>query len=500
MVKGADEERFSARSARETAESCAALALLAAGYVLQILGIVDRGTALVIAGAVLGVMAEVLVLSRERALARRLARAQCTAPVRQVVRDALLLGGLAGLGVSRPGGQGGWLLPAVLGCWALHFLCQAVAGAVRTRRRLPLVTRNIDASGLRPIAGPAGPVRTPGRAAADRVGALTTAGRWPPPVRGSTLWAEGGLCCGVALLAGTAYLASWLLPGKRVAGEEEALAWLEGWLAGYRPTVGMYFSGGNASAYQANMWLSTLAELDGRPVIVLRERYMVQQIEATDVPIVCIPKVAHLMTLEHSTLKVLLHPANAGKTSQALRIPSIKQAFINHGESDKLSSCNPYAKAYDEVWVAGPAARERYALADVGRGGQGRRRGRPPPAGPDRAVRRRVLRATRTTVLYAPTWEGWTDDPGNTSLILAGESIVAALLADPGVRLFYKPHPLTGDVDPRAGAGRTAGQRDDRASRRGAGTRTRGRPRGPGSARTPPPSSCCAAAPGSSTC
>ena len=114
------------------------------------------------------------------------------------------------------------------------------------------------------------------------------------------------------------------------------------------------------------MWLSTLAQLDGSPVIVLRERFMVQKIEATDVPIVCIPKVAHLMHLEHSTLKVMLHPANSGKTSQVLRIPTIKHAFINHGESDKLSSCNPYAKAYDEVWVAGPAARERYQLADIG--------------------------------------------------------------------------------------------------------------------------------------
>ncbi|MGO4428916.1 hypothetical protein AB4Z54_61855, partial [Streptomyces sp. MCAF7] len=126
------------------------------------------------------------------------------------------------------------------------------------------------------------------------------------------------------------------------------------------------FSGGSTSAYQANMWLSTLAALDGNPIIVLRERFMVQKIDATDVPIVCLPKVAHLMRLEHSTLKVLLHPANSGKTSQVLRIPSIKHAFINHGESDKLSSCNPYAKAYDEVWVAGPAARERYQLADIG--------------------------------------------------------------------------------------------------------------------------------------
>jgi hypothetical protein len=37
-------------------------------------------------------------------------------------------------------------------------------------------------------------------------------------------------------------------------------------------------------------------------------------------------------------------------------------------------------------------------------------------------------------------------------VIEAGENLVRALLADPGVRLLYKPHPLTGSVDPRAGA------------------------------------------------
>jgi hypothetical protein len=131
-----------------------------------------------------------------------------------------------------------------------------------------------------------------------------------------------------------------------------------------------------------------------------------------------------------------------------LRIPTIKHAFINHGESDKLSSCNPYAKAYDEVWVAGPAARERYRLAGIGvRDEDVVEVGRPQLA-PIRPYEGPPAPGRPLTVLYAPTWEGWTDDPGNTSLPLAGERIVAALLADEGVRLLYKPHPMTGSVDP----------------------------------------------------
>jgi hypothetical protein len=55
--------------------------------------------------------------------------------------------------------------------------------------------------------------------------------------------------------------------------------------------------------------------------------------------------------------------------------------------------------------------------------------------------------------LYAPTWEGWDGNPGNTSLVLAGENIVKKLIkADPPVRVLYKPHPFTGTVSKEAGA------------------------------------------------
>ncbi|MCH6160594.1 hypothetical protein [Streptomyces marispadix] len=437
------------RFQRRTVAAATALALLAAAYLIQLLGLLLAEPALVVAGAALGLATESWILTRRRALARSLGSAQLHHPVRQLLRDGLLLGGLARLDALRPLHQAALLLVAVLGCWATHFICQAVAARVRRSRRLPVVTRNIDVSALR--IGPA-PAALFGRNGAARLlacSALVTAGASATAVTGDARWAAlVAPACWAALLAGTVHLACRLLPGRRPPGEEEVLAWLDGWLAEYRPTVGMYFSGGTASAYQADMWLPVLDKLDGRPLIVLRERFMVQKIDVTDVPIVCIPKVAHLMRLEHSTLEVMLHPANSGKTSHVLRIPTIKHAFINHGESDKLSSCNPYAKAYDEVWVAGPAARERYRLAGIGvRDEDVVEVGRPqlepvrPYAGPP-------ARGRPVTVLYAPTWEGWTDDPGNTSLPLAGERIVAALLADEGVRLLYKPHPMTGSVDP----------------------------------------------------
>ncbi|MFJ5674875.1 hypothetical protein [Streptomyces sp. NPDC093097] len=442
----------SAGIAPRRAVQLAALFAMMVAFTAQLLGALLPIIPLFIVASVVNLALDLVLQHLQPGLLSLLGRIRFDVTVRQLLRDMLILVGLLHIDGINPLEEQAPLTITLLAFYGTHFVCQAVAVLVRRSRSLPFVTRNIDASALGLADAPPRLLyRQTGRRLL-RFSVPTTAGLMVTAITGNVLW--GGLGLGIALLlsaGGTLYLSTWLLPAKRVVAEQHALAWLDDWLAAYRPTVGMYFSGGTTSAYQANMWLDTLAGLDGKPIIVLRERFMVQKIEATDIPIVCIPKVAHLMRLEHSTLKVLLHPANSGKTSQVLRIPSIKHAFINHGESDKLSSCNPYAKAYDEVWVAGPAARDRYQLADIGVEDKDVVEvGRPQlsPIRPSECA----PRGQYTTVLYAPTWEGWDGNPGNTSVILAGENIVRTLLADPAVRLLYKPHPMTGSVDPRAGA------------------------------------------------
>ncbi|WP_369200700.1 hypothetical protein [Streptomyces sp. PU-14G] len=432
----------------------AALLALAVFYTAQLAGALLPNVPVFVTASLAGLALDLYLTHQQPGLLALLGKVRFDVTTRQLLRDMLIVIGLVRIpdvppDIERP------LTLLLLLAYAAHFLCQAVAQLVRRTRTLPVVTRNIDASALRLTDAPSRLLaRQPSRrllrfSIPGTVGLMLSAGL------SQQEWGLVGVGCTFLLSLGSAfYLGTWLLPKKRSRSEHEVMAWLDKWLAAYKPTVGMYFSGGTTSAYQANMWLSTLAELDGRPLIVLRERFMVQKIDATDIPIVCIPKVAHLMHLEHSTLKVLLHPANSGKTSQVLRIPTLKHAFINHGESDKLSSCNPYAKVYDQVWVAGEAARERYALAEVGVDDKDVVEvGRPQLTPIQHADERAAAPASGyTTVLYAPTWEGWDGNPGNTSVPLAGEHIVAALLADPKVRLLYKPHPMTGSVDPRAGA------------------------------------------------
>jgi hypothetical protein len=219
-----------------------------------------------------------------------------------------------------------------------------------------------------------------------------------------------------------------------------------------RPEVAVYFSGSASSVYQLNMWLPVLEQLDRPPVVILRERANLRRLAETTLPVVCIPAATALMDFRMPTVRVALYVANVGKNLHFLREPRVKHVFIGHGESDKIASVNPFTKVYDEIWVAGRISRQRWAAADVGvRDETVVEVGRPQLAQVLPAAERSP--GQPLTVLYAPTWEGWTADPFASSLPTMGPSLVRWLLERPTpTRLLYKPHPLTGTVSPAAKA------------------------------------------------
>ncbi|MFG2612421.1 hypothetical protein [Streptomyces anulatus] len=250
-----------------------------------------------------------------------------------------------------------------------------------------------------------------------------------------------------------------LLPGARNAlilpTPDEALDELNWQLGQYRPQVALYFTFAAVSRdfmYQVNMWLESLEELDLRPIIVLRERATLRFLDATSVPVICVPKAEHLARVEMPELRVTLYPGNAGKNVHMLQRHEVKHVFIGHGDSDKLASSNRVSKVFDEIWVAGRAGRDRYErikhavtahqIVEVGR--------------PQLMPLRRWTGSVDNeipTVIYAPTWEGWTDDACYTSVIPAGEHLIRTLLSyKEQLRIIYKPHPLTGTRSPAAAA------------------------------------------------
>src|SRR5699024_740643 len=96
-------------------------------------------------------------------------------------------------------------------------------------------------------------------------------------------------------------------------------------------------------------------------------------------------------------------------------------------------------KAYDRVLVAGEAALQRHQaallnfdqnkLVPVGR----------PQL--DHVPEPSLPASERRTVVYAPTWEGENEANNYTSVDVYGAEIVSPVLAQPNVRLVYKPHP-----------------------------------------------------------
>ncbi|WP_406735330.1 hypothetical protein OG508_27125 [Streptomyces sp. NBC_01108] len=385
-------------------------------------------------------------------LINRLSAVRAGLSIRFLVRQLLLI-----LLLSRMGYGEETLFYVTVACLLAFYGLQAPQSAVvtliRLRRKLPVVTRNIGLEQVRiPDAPPSLLLNRP----AEKMLHLDTfamVGVLVAIETGVTGFAYTGLA--VTLLLALCYLAAllpYILPSRLVAPEAQVLSAVDTWLGEYKPNVVLYFSGSKDSAYQVNMWLETMAQLDGRPLILLRERAILPQLNTTSVPVLCVPGGVHLMNMNLSSVRVALYAANVGKNIHLLRVPTMKHVFIGHGDSDKLASVNPYSKAYDEVWTAGRAGRDRYALADVGvRDEDIVEVGRPQLAAiqPWSGAPKNPI----PTVLYAPTWEGWDDNPGNTSLLLAGENIVKRLLnAEQPVRLLYKPHPFTGTRSARAKA------------------------------------------------
>ncbi|GKQ37221.1 hypothetical protein, partial [Streptomyces sp. A012304] len=436
-----------------SAAELAAAALMTLGYPGLMLAALVPSVPAFAAAAAVTYLADLYLHRKGSYLISLLGKVRAGLSTRFLIRELLLILLLARLGHSEERA-----FYAAIACFTIFFGLQAPHGALVTligkRRQMPIVTRNVDLVSRLTIPD-APPRRLLARAGVKMLHLDLAAfvGLLGYALTDSERAAFAGV--GVTLGLGTLYVLA-LMPFLRATRippkAPKVLKAVGAWLREYRPETVLYFSGSPDSAYQINMWLKTMEQMDSRPLILLRERYILEKMAPTTVPVICVPGGVHLMNLDLSMVRVALYSANTGKNIHLLRVPTMKHVFIGHGDSDKAASVNPFSKVYDEVWTAGRAGRDRYAIADVGiRDEDIVEVGRPQLApikpwkgAPDDRI---------PTILYAPTWEGWDDNPGNTSLLLAGENIVRKLVAaDPPVRVLYKPHPFTGTRNPKAGA------------------------------------------------
>ncbi len=174
---------------------------------------------------------------------------------------------------------------------------------VPARRRMHMVTRNLDISAMRISDRTVGPVeRIDARtmsylSVAPLIGVIVSAATDSavPIVVGALVGAVVGV--GIVAVAGTHALAARRMPSQRTVTSV-----VKAQIAAYAPQVVIYFSGGATSAYQINMWLEVAARLDQRVLIILRERPILDELAPTSLPVLCVPGAVDLMDLDMPTV------------------------------------------------------------------------------------------------------------------------------------------------------------------------------------------------------
>jgi CDP-Glycerol:Poly(glycerophosphate) glycerophosphotransferase len=212
--------------------------------------------------------------------------------------------------------------------------------------------------------------------------------------------------------------------------------------------VAVFFATGPENFYQFEQWRLPLEHLARqRPVFVIVDRPDTGDLvlRSSTLPVAFARGSAALERLvAERDVRVVLYLNQLEANFRMLRFAGPVHIQVGHGESDKDSSISNQHKAYDLVFVGGDAGRDR--LGQALRGFDATERtllvGRPQldysyPGAPS------WPRDSGTRVWYAPTWAGDRPSIAYGSLASHGVTIIEALIADPSIRVIYRPHPRT---------------------------------------------------------
>lgn len=205
--------------------------------------------------------------------------------------------------------------------------------------------------------------------------------------------------------------------------------------------------------YQLRQWYQPLEALNEVMPTVISTRYAtVARVIAAEcrLPVVYLRNLPDMENyMQAADPRVVLYVNQSVRNFQLMRYGRAMHVFISHGESEKGYMSSGQLRAYDFAFIAGQAAFERIrtSLPNYDPAVRTRQIGRPQldflPT--DRSG------GPRTTVFYAPTWEGDRPSMAYGSIESSGRQLIASLLAG-GYRIIYRPHPLSGTHSESYGA------------------------------------------------
>ena len=374
---------------------------------------------------VAGASVEWLATRADTAAARLLDLVGLRAPQRALLRSATAMALIFGFGANLAGlgyltavlfVQLAWVLQPVLATWL-------------SRSAPPLTYLPGAAPQPEPFAAHARvyarAVGTPGAAVAVEalalIGALAAAG--------GPLGGVGSALIGAAVLLALAATAFTGLSALRLSRAQR------GWgerlvadVAASRPVFAVYVSlAARQSKYIVNQWLPALDALPEAGVLLVREASQLTPLAATRHPVIYAPSQKDVERLIVPSVRIAFYLAYGERNGQLLRDPRLKHVMLLHGDSDKATSANGMARAFDEIWVAGPAAVERYRTAGVAVPDDrfvfiGRPQVAGLPIGP--------TGQQPPIVLSAPTFEGYYDPTAHASLDSMGVELARRLVRE----------------------------------------------------------------------
>lgn len=332
-----------------------------------------------------------------------------------------------------------------------HTAYRIIGARNRRRRRGRVWWRGLDVGGadsgpeiLPPTLPSLGPVE--GAQFALHVDVPLVVGLWLSWTLGAAwpVWAAFVLVVGGAAFVVLRALARRRLVGRLATPAQERSGVFAA-LQELAPEVVVYFSGGPDTTYQLNVWLETIDRIEQPTVIFIRESLHLDALLPTRTPVLVLPRAQDVEAFQLPSMRVALYPTTVIKNNHMIRLRGLRHVFINHGDGDKSVTYSPLHRVFDEIWVAGAAARDRYLQRGEGvRAEQLVTVGRPQLA-KIQAVPDGARGASPLTVLYAPTWEGNFEGVNYSSVAPMGVALVDALLqSDRDIRVLFKAHPATG--------------------------------------------------------
>lgn len=213
-------------------------------------------------------------------------------------------------------------------------------------------------------------------------------------------------------------------------------------LEAYAPRFVLYTGRRNDATYQLTMWLPLLEKLGVPYAVIVRDAKAVDlAARVTGAPVISCPTASDLDCVVVGSIRAAFYVNMIAENTNFVLYRSMTHVYLGHGDSDKELSAHPAHAMFDRIFVAGPAARERYPHNNVlipdekfvviGR----------PQIAVAQSATGPIGRAAVPTVLLAPTWRGYNS---RTTLSSMGSAtvLVDALIAR-GAAVVFRPHPFS---------------------------------------------------------